>query len=118
MPRVLTIEDDAVTGQEIVAELTSHGLEVEWADNGREGLAKAIAGGYDLITLDRMLPEVDGLTIVTTLRSLKIATPCAETGICTDCHAPQRICRITTILHRRPMRTPVSVLLINDALGF
>ena len=42
MPRVLTIEDDAVTGQEIVAELTSHGLEVEWADNGREGLAKAI----------------------------------------------------------------------------
>ena len=75
MPRVLTIEDDAVTGQEIVAELTSHGLDVDWADNGREGLAKAIAGGYDLITLDRMLPEVDGLTIVTTLRSLKIATP-------------------------------------------
>ena len=43
--------------------------------SGREGLAKAIAGGYDLITLDRMLPEVDGLTIVTTLRNLKIATP-------------------------------------------
>ena len=75
MPRVLTIEDDAVTAQEIVAELTSHGLEVDWADNGREGLAKAIAGGYDLITLDRMLPELDGLTIVTTLRNLKIATP-------------------------------------------
>ena len=75
MPRVLTIEDDAVTGQEIVAELSSHGLEVEWVDNGREGLARAIAGGYDLITVDRMLPEVDGLTIVTTLRNLKIATP-------------------------------------------
>ena len=50
MTRILTIEDDAVTGQEIVAELTSHGLEVDWADNGREGLAKAIAGGYDLIS--------------------------------------------------------------------
>jgi len=75
MPRVLTIEDDAVTGQEIVAELSSHGLDVEWVDNGREGLARAIAGGYDLITVDRMLPEVDGLTIVTTLRNLKIATP-------------------------------------------
>lgn len=37
MPRVLTIEDDAVTGQEIVAELSSHGLDVDWADNGREG---------------------------------------------------------------------------------
>ncbi|MDD0974620.1 response regulator transcription factor [Pseudomonas fontis] len=75
MLRVLTIEDDAVTGQEIVAELSSHGLDVDWVDNGREGLSKAIAGGYDLITLDRMLPEVDGLTIVTTLRNLKIATP-------------------------------------------
>lgn len=75
MPRVLTIEDDAVTGQEIVAELSSHGLEVDWVDNGREGLARAIAGGYDLITVDRMLPEVDGLTIVTTLRNLKITTP-------------------------------------------
>ncbi len=75
MPRVLTIEDDAVTGQEIVAELSSHGLEVDWLDNGREGLARAIAGGYDLITVDRMLPEVDGLTIVTTLRNLKITTP-------------------------------------------
>jgi len=75
MPRVLTIEDDAVTGQEIVAELSSHGLEVDWVDNGREGLARAIGGGYDLITVDRMLPEVDGLTIVTTLRNLKIATP-------------------------------------------
>lgn len=73
--RVLTIEDDAVTGQEIVAELSSHGLDVDWVDNGREGLARAIAGGYDLITVDRMLPEVDGLTIVTTLRNLKIATP-------------------------------------------
>ena len=75
MPRVLTIEDDAVTGQEIVAELSSHGLDVDWIDNGREGLARAIAGGYDLITVDRMLPEVDGLTIVTTLRNLKITTP-------------------------------------------
>ena len=75
MPRVLTIEDDAVTGQEIVAELSSHGLDVDWVDNGREGLARAIAGGYDLITVDRMLPEVDGLTIVTTLRNLKITTP-------------------------------------------
>jgi len=73
--RVLTIEDDAITGQEIVAELSSHGLDVDWVDNGREGLARAIAGGYDLITVDRMLPEVDGLTIVTTLRNLKIATP-------------------------------------------
>ena len=36
---------------------------------------RAVSGGYDLITLDRMLPEVNGLAIVTTLRALGIATP-------------------------------------------
>lgn len=51
-------------------------------------------------------------------RSLNIATPCAKTGLCADCHAPQRICRITTILHRVPLLTPISVLLINETLGY
>ena len=51
-------------------------------------------------------------------KSLGIDTPCAETGICCDCNSPQRICRITTILHRKPASTDVSVILINRELGF
>jgi len=75
MTRILTIEDDAVTAREIVAELSSHGLDVDWVDNGREGLDRAVSGNYDLITLDRMLPELDGLAIVTTLRTMGVVTP-------------------------------------------
>jgi two-component system OmpR family response regulator len=75
MTRILTIEDDETTGQEIVDELSSHGFEVEWAKNGKEGLERALNGNHDLITLDRMLPFVDGLTIVTTLREKGIETP-------------------------------------------
>jgi two-component system, OmpR family, response regulator len=75
MARILTIEDDVVTAQEIAAELSSHGFEVDWVDNGREGLVRAVSGDYDLITLDRMLPEVNGLAIVTTLRALGDTTP-------------------------------------------
>ena len=75
MTRILTIEDDAVTAREIVAELSSHGLDVDWVDNGREGLERAVSGNYDLITLDRVLPELDGLAIVTTLRTMGVATP-------------------------------------------
>ncbi|RRV04482.1 DNA-binding response regulator [Pseudomonas sp. v388] len=75
MTRILAIEDDAVTAKEIVAELSSHGLDVDWVDNGRDGLARAVSGDYDLITLDRMLPEMDGLTIVTRLRAQGISTP-------------------------------------------
>jgi L-lactate utilization protein LutB len=51
-------------------------------------------------------------------KSLGMETPCAETGICSDCNSPQRICRITTILHRKPVLSDISVILINQALGF
>lgn len=51
-------------------------------------------------------------------KSLGMAVPCAETGMCSDCRAPQRICRITTILHRQPMATPTTVVLINESLGY
>jgi hypothetical protein len=51
-------------------------------------------------------------------KSLGMETPCAETGICNDCNVPMRICRITTILHHKPMMTDVSVVLINEELGY
>ena len=75
MARILAIEDDETTAQEIVAELSNHGFEVEWVRNGKEGLDRALSGHYDLITLDRMLPSMDGLTIVTTIRGKGIDTP-------------------------------------------
>jgi len=73
--RVLTIEDDPLTANEIVAELKKCGFDVDWVDNGTDGLARAMSGGYDLIMLDRMLPGLDGLTVLTTLRTVGIQTP-------------------------------------------
>lgn len=75
MARILTIEDDEATAQEIVAELNSHGFEVDWARDGKDGLERALTGHYDLITLDRMLPFMDGLAIVARLREKSIDTP-------------------------------------------
>ena len=69
MPRVLTIEDDSTTAREIMTELGSHGFEVDWAENGREGLSRALAGGYAVLTVDRMLPDMDGLAIVSAIRA-------------------------------------------------
>lgn len=75
MPRVLTIEDDAVTAEEIATELRSHGFDVDLAADGVAGLELALHGGYDVITLDRMLPGLDGLALVARLRNLGITTP-------------------------------------------
>jgi two-component system, OmpR family, response regulator len=73
--RVLTIEDDPLTANEIVSELEKSGFDVHWVANGTEGLAQAVSGGYDLIMLDWMLPGLDGLTILTTLRTVGVQTP-------------------------------------------
>ncbi|POR50101.1 winged helix family two component transcriptional regulator [Paraburkholderia eburnea] len=73
--RVLTVEDDAVTANEIVNELTQRGFVVDWVDNGRDGMARAMSDEYDAITLDRMLPGVDGLSILTAMRTVGIQTP-------------------------------------------
>jgi two-component system OmpR family response regulator len=75
MPRILTIEDDAQTAREIISELESHGCQVDWVTTAREGLVRAVGEPYDAITLDRMLPDRDGLAVVTTMREVGVHTP-------------------------------------------
>jgi hypothetical protein len=45
-------------------------------------------------------------------------TPCATTGICVDCHAQRRICRVISIIQYRPWQTNISVMLVDGELGF
>jgi two-component system OmpR family response regulator len=73
--RVLTIEDDQTTAEEIAAELSAHGFSVDIVGDGNTGLDRALNGRYDAITLDRMLPGLDGLSIVTRLRAAGVDTP-------------------------------------------
>ncbi len=69
-------------------------------------------------TLDAALARIREVAAPMRARSLNLETPCATAGRCTDCNTAQRICRITTILHRKPMMTDVSVILVNASLGF
>lgn len=75
MPKVLSVEDDELILDEIVGALSAPGYEIETARSGRTGIAKIMGAEYDLIMLDRMLPDLDGLTILTTMRSVGIETP-------------------------------------------
>src|ERR1700720_116459 len=61
MPRLLLIEDDKETADEITAELGDRGFDVSWAAAGIEGLAKARSGGAAAMIVDRLLPGMDGL---------------------------------------------------------
>ncbi len=73
--RILVIEDDDQTAAYLRKGLNEAGYTVDRAKDGREGLFLATSEPYDLIVLDRMLPGVDGLSIIKVLRSQKVATP-------------------------------------------
>lgn len=75
MPKILAIEDDPTTGREIVAQLEQHDFAVEWVDDGREGLVRAVSGDFDAVILDRLLPGCDGLAIVTAMRNADVDIP-------------------------------------------
>ncbi|KVM10107.1 two-component system response regulator [Burkholderia ubonensis] len=75
MPSVLIIEDDEIVANDMATHLRNRGFDVEWIADGREGLARALSRQCDVVALDRMLPGIDGLTIVTTMRSVGVRTP-------------------------------------------
>ena len=73
--KILLIEDDLSTLNFIKKGLKESGYIVDAFYNGNDGLDAAYLGEHDVIILDRMLPEIDGLTIVTKIRNNKISTP-------------------------------------------
>jgi two-component system OmpR family response regulator len=75
MTKVLLIEDDSETAEEITAELVDRGFEVEWSANGIEGLDKARSSQPDAMIVDRLLPGMDGLTVIEALRKEQVRTP-------------------------------------------
>lgn len=50
--------------------------------------------------------------------SLNRKTPCVKAGVCMDCDSPERICRITNIIHRQPMFSRISVAILDEELGY
>jgi len=73
--KILLLEDDQKTGDYIVRGLGSAGHVVDWIRDGRDGLSAALDGAYDVMVVDRMVPGLDGLTVVKTLRAACVLTP-------------------------------------------
>ncbi|MCC7268124.1 MAG: response regulator transcription factor [Caulobacteraceae bacterium] len=73
--RLLLIEDDARVADYVAGGLREAGHVVDHVADGRQGLFHVAGGDYDLVVLDRMLPNVDGLTILSTMRASGDQTP-------------------------------------------
>lgn len=73
--KVLVIEDDKDTGAYVKSSLEEHGHVVDLAINGRDGLFLAAGEKYEVMIVDRMLPGLDGLNLVKTIRGAGVRTP-------------------------------------------
>lgn len=73
--KILVVEDDKATAEFVARGLREQGHVVDTAATGRDGLFHAADGGYDVLIVDRMLPGVDGLKLVKTLRGAGVETP-------------------------------------------
>lgn len=73
--RILVVEDDPETAGQLVEELTTSGYDVDLAVSGREALSHGAARDYAVITIDRMLPDIDGLAVMRLMRDGGISVP-------------------------------------------
>jgi two-component system OmpR family response regulator len=72
---ILVVEDDPETAGQLVDQLTSSGYRVDLAATGNEALCRGAASDYAVITIDRMLPDIDGIAVMRQLREDGIAAP-------------------------------------------
>ena len=73
--RVLIVEDDPETRDFLAKGFAEEGFAVECAADGRDGLYHATDGGFDAMVLDRMLPGLDGLALIKSVRAAGLNTP-------------------------------------------
>src|SRR2546430_12346344 len=73
--RILVVEDDPETAGQIVEQLTTSGYQVDLAASGNEALRRGVVSDYAVITIDRMLPDIDGIAVMRQLRDDGIVAP-------------------------------------------
>lgn len=73
--RILLVEDDSDTQEYLAKALRETGYIVEATASGREGVMLALDGGFDAMILDRMLPDLDGLSVLRSVRAAGVHAP-------------------------------------------
>jgi hypothetical protein len=77
-----------------------------------------VAGGQKIVAdLPEAIHRIKTVSAPRNARRLKLSTPCAVTGFCEDCNSPQRICRVYSIIERRPPNSDITVLVCGEPLG-
>jgi hypothetical protein len=77
-----------------------------------------VAGGQKVVSdVGDALRRIKAVAAPRNTKRLKLSTPCATSGFCEDCDSPQRICRVYSIIERRPPHSDITVLLCGEPMG-
>ncbi len=131
--KVLVVEDDAETAAYVARGLREQGHGVEIASNGRDGLFLALDQIYDVVVMDRMLPGMDGLSLVKSMRAGGMETPVifltalggvgervegleagADDYLTKPFSFSELNARVNALARRPPMRAEVSNLVVGE----
>ena len=78
-----------------------------------------IAGINKIVeNVDKGIERVRNVAAPKNAKRLNKNVPCAQTGKCSNCKSEDRICKITTIQHRKPTRTDTTIIIIKEKLGY
>jgi len=77
-----------------------------------------VAGGQKIVAdVPEAMRRIKSTAAPRNTKRLKLSTPCAATGFCEDCNSPQRICRVYSIIERKPPHSDITVLVCGEPLG-
>ena len=133
MVRVLIVEDDASTAAYLSEGLLAHGHEVRRAADGREGLKLAQDAPSDVLVVDRLLPQIDGLSLVRALRTAGVSTPVlfltalgglsdkveglgagGDDYLVKPFDLPELVARVEALGRRQPLSADPNVIVVSD----
>jgi len=78
-----------------------------------------VAGVNKLVgTLDEALARIKNIACPLNGKRLNLKTPCALTGKCADCNSPDRMCKVTVILEKKPSLSDITIVLVGENLGY
>ena len=78
-----------------------------------------VAGANKLVgTLDEALARIKNIACPLNGKRLNFKTPCALTGKCADCSSPDRMCKVTVILEKKPSLSDITIVLVGENLGY
>ncbi|ASL42779.1 Transcriptional regulatory protein CusR [Burkholderia sp. AD24] len=86
MWNILIIEDDQCVAQKIASTLNAGGISVDVTDSGRKGIRRLMSTGYDAVILSRTPPDLDGLSVLATLRGIGAQSPILMVSPVADVH--------------------------------